>query len=84
MKTLKPACTPRASTFDPTRRDTVLDLSDLIDNRIDPADFFAENHITEGMKTLLSRTRPGRQSLRTCSSRARVRSVDVFRTSAHV
>ena len=54
MKTVKHACTPRASTFDPTRRDTVLDLSDLIDNRIDPADFFAENHITEGMKTLLT------------------------------
>ena len=54
MKTLEQACIPRASTFDPTRRDTVLDLSDLIDNRIDPADFFAENHITEGMKTLLN------------------------------
>ena len=54
MKTVKQACSPRASTFDPTRRDTVLDLSDLIDNRIDPIDFFAENHITEGMKTLLT------------------------------
>ncbi|MDE0627782.1 MAG: DUF499 domain-containing protein [Bryobacterales bacterium] len=54
MKTLKQVCTPRASTFDPTRRDTVLDLSDLIDGRIDPDEFFAENHITEGMKTLLT------------------------------
>ena len=54
MKTVKQVCVPRASTFDPTRRDTVLDLSDLIDNRIDPAEFFAENHITEGMKTLLT------------------------------
>ena len=54
MKTLENACIPWASTFDPTRRDTVLDLSDLIDNRIDPAGFFAENHITEGMRALLT------------------------------
>ena len=54
MKTLKQSCTPRASAFDPARRDTVLDLSDLVEQRIDPAAFFAENHITEGMKTLLT------------------------------
>ena len=54
MKTVRQACTPRASAFDPTRRDTVLDLTDLIDDRVDPAEFFAENHITEGMKTLLT------------------------------
>ena len=54
MKTLKQACKPRAATFDPTRRDTVLDLSDLVADRIDPATFFGENHITEGMRTLLT------------------------------
>ena len=54
MKTVKQACTPRASVFDPARRDTVLDLTDLVDGRIDPAGFFAENHVTEGMKTLLA------------------------------
>ena len=54
MKTLKQACEPRPGAFDPTRRDTVLDLSDLIDGRIDPAEFFAENYVTEGMKTLLT------------------------------
>ena len=54
MKTVKQLCTPRASVFDPTRRDTVLDLTDLVDGRIDPADFFAENHVTEGMRTLLA------------------------------
>ena len=54
MKTLKEACIPRANIFDPTRRDTVLDLGDLTDGRIDPAEFFAENHITEGMRTLLT------------------------------
>ncbi len=54
MKTVKQACIPRASAFDPTRRDTVLDLGDLVDGRIDPAGFFAENYITEGMRTLLT------------------------------
>ena len=44
MKTLKQACVPRAATFDPTRRDTVLDLSDLVEDRIDATAFFAENH----------------------------------------
>ena len=39
MKTVKQACILRASAFDPTCRDTVLDLTDLIDDRIDPADF---------------------------------------------
>ena len=54
VKTVKQACTLRASAFEPTRRDTVLDLTDLVDDRVDPAEFFAENHITEGMKTLLT------------------------------
>lgn len=53
MKQLKKLCTPRPSTFDPQRRDTVLDLADLIEERIKPDDFFEENYITEGMKTLL-------------------------------
>ena len=54
MRTVKQACRPRPSAFDPTRRDTVLDLTDLVDGRIDPAEFFAENHVTEGMRTLLT------------------------------
>ena len=54
MKTLKQACKPRPSAFDRTRRDTVLDLSDLAGGRIDPEAFFNENHITEGMKILLT------------------------------
>ena len=54
MQTLKQACTPRPGTFDPARRDTVLDLTDLIDGRIDAAGFFAENYTTEGMRTLLT------------------------------
>lgn len=51
---MKLACTPRPSTFDPARRDAVLDLTDLVDGRIEPAEFFAENYITEGMRTLLT------------------------------
>jgi len=58
MKTIRQACIPRATTFDPARRDTVLDFSDLIGDRIDPAAFFAENHLTEGMAR---RTKPGRR-----------------------
>jgi len=54
VQTVKQACKPRPGAFDPARRDTVLDLTDLIDGRIDPAEFFAENYITEGMKTLLT------------------------------
>jgi predicted AAA+ superfamily ATPase len=53
MKQLKQLCKPRESVFDLQRRDTVLDLADLIEDRIDPHEFFEENHITEGMKTLL-------------------------------
>lgn len=53
MKPLNELCTPRTSVFDPQKRDTVLDLTDLMDQRIDPAEFFTENYGTEGMKTLL-------------------------------
>ncbi|MDP2640208.1 MAG: DUF499 domain-containing protein, partial [Betaproteobacteria bacterium] len=54
MKTLKSACKPRDTVFDAARRDTVLDLSDLVGDRIKPEAFFPENYITEGMKTLLT------------------------------
>ncbi|QVL47672.1 MAG: hypothetical protein KFB96_18550 [Thiocapsa sp.] len=54
MQTLAHACTPRDSIFDPSRRDTVLDLTDLIRDRIDPAAFFGENYVTEGMRILLT------------------------------
>ena len=54
MQTVKRACVPRSGTFDPNRRDTVLHLGDLVAERIDPAAFFVENYITEGMRTLLT------------------------------
>src|SRR5215210_6748061 len=53
MKTLQQLCVPRPSVFDAQRRDTVLDLTDLSGGKIDPAAFFAENYVTEGMRTLL-------------------------------
>ena len=56
MKTLTSLCTPRPSVFDPQKRDTVLDLTDLVESTIDPREFFEENYITEGMKTLLEQT----------------------------
>ena len=57
MQTVKQACRPRPGAFDPTRRDTVLDLTDLIDDRIDPAEFFAENYITARPRA--ARAKPG-------------------------
>ena len=54
MLTIKQACRPRPGTFDPARRDTVLDHGDLVEGRIDASEFFSENYITEGMKTLLT------------------------------
>jgi len=53
MKSLSQLCKPRESVFDRQRRDTVLDLTDFAEGRIDPDEFFAENWLTEGMKTLL-------------------------------
>jgi hypothetical protein len=53
---LKQACTPRKSVFNKERRDVVLDLSDLLEDKIDPQRFFDENFVTSGMKTLLEKT----------------------------
>lgn len=52
MKTLFKLCTPRESVFSETKREDVLNLSDLIENRINPSKFFAENFITQGMEML--------------------------------
>ncbi len=53
MKSLKQACTPRPSVFDRARRDTVLNLTHLVAGKIDAAEFFEENYVTDGMRTLL-------------------------------
>ncbi|MDI3528937.1 MAG: hypothetical protein PWQ23_756 [Thermoanaerobacter sp.] len=52
MKTLFELCTPRESVFDLSKREDVLDLTDLIENKINPHEFFEENFLTDGMKTL--------------------------------
>lgn len=54
MQSLKKLCIPRKSVFDQQRRDTVLDISDLIADTISPESFFEENYVTEGMTTLLT------------------------------
>jgi hypothetical protein len=53
MRSLLEYCKPRASVFDETKRDDVLDLTDLVENNIDPARFFEENYLTQGMKALI-------------------------------
>ena len=53
MKTLKQLCKPRKSVFGGGRQDVVLDLTNLIEDEIDPPSFFEENYQTDGMKRLL-------------------------------
>jgi predicted AAA+ superfamily ATPase len=53
MKSLAQLCKPRQSVFDHNRRDVVLDLTDLTEDRIDPGEFFEENYCTAGMRHLL-------------------------------
>jgi hypothetical protein len=54
MKTLHQLCTPRPTVFDRSKRDVPLDLTDLVDHRIDADEFFAENYVTAGMQRLLT------------------------------
>lgn len=54
MKTVGELCKPRKSVFVDTTRDDVLNLSDLIEGRIDPDKFFAENFRTKGMDMLFN------------------------------
>lgn len=53
MKTVFELCKPRASVFVDTTRDDVLNLSDLVEDRIDVDKFFNENFKTKGMELLL-------------------------------
>lgn len=46
-------CTPRESIHDRGRRDVVLDLTDLLQDRIKAAEFLEENYLTDGMRRLL-------------------------------
>jgi hypothetical protein len=53
MDSLRALCTPRPGVLVSKRRDTVLDIAYLVADKIDPAEFFEENHINEGMRTSL-------------------------------
>lgn len=53
MKSLFDLCQPRESVFDESKWNDVLDLTDLIENRIDPNQFFEETFVTDGMRVLL-------------------------------
>ena len=44
---LSQTCHPRQSVFDQSRRDVVLNISDLLEDRIDPYQFFEENYISQ-------------------------------------
>lgn len=48
-------CIPRKTVFQKDRRDIVLDLKDLLCDKINPYTFFDENYITEGMKFLFEK-----------------------------
>ncbi len=52
VKTLEQACVLHESVFGRATRNTVYGIDDL--EIIDPASFFAENYVTDGMKILLS------------------------------
>lgn len=53
MKPLYDLCKPRESVFERTKREDVLNLSDLLEGKI-PDDFFEENFVTEGMEILFN------------------------------
>lgn len=53
MNPLKKLCTPRDIVFDVSKRDTVLNLIHLTDDKIDGKTFSDENYVTDGMRTLL-------------------------------
>ncbi len=52
MRTLFELCKPRQSVFEETKREDVLNLSDLREGRIECDSFFEENYLTGGMNTL--------------------------------
>ena len=52
MRTLAQLCIPRESVYNKSRRDVVLDLTDLIEDKINPGEFFNENYRTDGMRSL--------------------------------
>lgn len=54
MRTVSELCKPRDNVFMDTTRDDTLNLSNLMENRIDVDQFFNENYITKGMELLFT------------------------------
>lgn len=54
MKTVFELCKPRANVFVDSTRDDTLNLSDLMEKKIDVDKFFNENFMTKGMEILLT------------------------------
>ncbi|AFM14240.1 DUF499 domain-containing protein [Turneriella parva] len=53
LRSVQQLCTPRKSLFETRFKDYALNLTDLAQGKIDAEEFFAENFITDGMRTLL-------------------------------
>ncbi|AFM14204.1 hypothetical protein Turpa_3569 [Turneriella parva DSM 21527] len=53
LKTVQQLCSPRKSLFETRFKDYALNLTDLAQGKIDAEEFFTENFVTDGMKTLL-------------------------------
>ena len=53
MKPLEQLCNPRESIFEEDYKDTVLDITNLIDEKISARDFFETDCVTDGVRTLL-------------------------------
>lgn len=59
LKSIAEACKPRNSVFDRSRKDVVLQLSDLLNGKIDESGaytFFEENYVTKGLRSLINKT----------------------------
>lgn len=52
---LNDACKPRQSVYEQSRTDVVLNIDDLLDDKINSENFFQENYITSGMQILLDK-----------------------------
>lgn len=53
VESVQKICKPRASVMEVRFRDYALNLTDLVEHKIDAEEFFNENYITEGLNTLL-------------------------------
>ncbi|TGK06545.1 DUF499 domain-containing protein [Leptospira fletcheri] len=53
MKTIQELCKIKKNIITDTNRSYALNLTDLVNGKIDPEEFFSENYITQGMETLI-------------------------------